>query len=338
LGTLNLGKVRITFGGEWDSSKDYELLTIVNNSYGVKYISKQNVPAGTPLSDNAYWEPISGDFVEQYQGAKTEDPTKRNDGSSLQEGDLYFNTTINKMKAYDGTSWQLASSAINGMVKKQTWTGDGTTTSFSVTDGYDANYAEVYVNGVNVTQDVDLSDGQNVKFDTAPADGDEILGVFFGSFVLADCYTKAEADNTFVNKNDYEDIDVVTKVENVVGELVKTTGAEVVKKDDSWIKNQITAWVVFDGMNGTIEDSYNISSVIRNDTGVYTIYFENEMDNANYVILGTQRDANDDDALQHIAQKSEDINTTTYFRVRSSYSSSLYDSSMVYILVLGGKQ
>ena len=107
MGTLNLGKVRITFGGEWDSSKDYELLTIVNNSYGVKYISKQNVPAGTPLSDNAYWEPISGDFVEQYQGAKTEDPATRNDGSPLQEGDLYFNTTSKVIKTYDGNNWTI---------------------------------------------------------------------------------------------------------------------------------------------------------------------------------------------------------------------------------------
>ncbi len=157
-------------------------------------------------------------YAKTYQGAKPEDPTKRNDGSPLQVGDLYFNTTINKMKVFDGTTWQLASSAVNGIVKKQTWIGDGSTTVFSVTDGYDSNYAEVFVNGVNVTQDVDLSDGQNIKFNSPPSNGDEILGIFFGSFVLADCYTKAEANDTFVNKNEYRDIDVLNKIKNVDGE------------------------------------------------------------------------------------------------------------------------
>jgi len=139
LGTLNLGKVRITFGGEWDETKDYELLTIVNNSYGVKYISKQDVPAGKELSDKAYWEPISGDFVEQYQGAKDKDPTKRNDGTPLQKGDLYFNTEIGGLEIYDGTDWKLVSSTSSNaeavidddvISTKRTWSSDKINSKF----------------------------------------------------------------------------------------------------------------------------------------------------------------------------------------------------------------
>jgi len=111
---LNLGKVRITFGGSWDKNKDYELLTIVYSAYGVKYISKQNVPTGTQLSDDAYWEPISGYFVEQYQGPKSEDPTERNDGNALQVGDLYFNTANKEMRVYNSDGWVSLSALLNG--------------------------------------------------------------------------------------------------------------------------------------------------------------------------------------------------------------------------------
>ncbi len=50
-------------------------------------------------------------------------------------------------------------------------------------------------------------------------------------------------------------------------------------------KNQCTAWVNFDGTTTppTIRDSYNVSSVVRVDTGTYQVYFSVPMDNSNYV-------------------------------------------------------
>lgn len=44
-------------------------------------------------------------FADVYQGPKTADPTLRNDGSALQAGDLYFNTTASVMKVYTGSAW-----------------------------------------------------------------------------------------------------------------------------------------------------------------------------------------------------------------------------------------
>ena len=105
MATTNLGKVRITFGGSFDSTLSYQLLTVVDNPYKVKYISKTDVPTGTSLSDTTYWEPLSGNFVEQYQGALSSNPTLRLDGSNLLDGDLYANTTDNKMYVYLSSSW-----------------------------------------------------------------------------------------------------------------------------------------------------------------------------------------------------------------------------------------
>ena len=45
-------------------------------------------------------------FSDVWQGAKTNNPTNRNDGSPLQAGDLYFNTSLNVIRTWNGLSWQ----------------------------------------------------------------------------------------------------------------------------------------------------------------------------------------------------------------------------------------
>ena len=45
-------------------------------------------------------------FDDTYLGAKSSDPTVDNDGDALTTGDLYFNTTSNTLKIYNGSSWQ----------------------------------------------------------------------------------------------------------------------------------------------------------------------------------------------------------------------------------------
>ena len=45
-------------------------------------------------------------FDDTYLGAKSSDPSVDNDGDALTTGDLYFNTTSNTLKIYNGSSWQ----------------------------------------------------------------------------------------------------------------------------------------------------------------------------------------------------------------------------------------
>jgi len=44
-------------------------------------------------------------FDDVYLGAKASDPSVDNDGDALTAGDLYFNSTVNQLKYYDGSSW-----------------------------------------------------------------------------------------------------------------------------------------------------------------------------------------------------------------------------------------
>ena len=62
-------------------------------------------------------------FADVYQGAKPSDPATRNDGSPLQAGDLYFNTTLDLMYVYTGTVWESISLSPSIVVQKTSATG-----------------------------------------------------------------------------------------------------------------------------------------------------------------------------------------------------------------------
>ena len=53
------------------------------------------------------------------------------------------------------------------------------------------------------------------------------------------------------------------------------------------IQGSAKAWVNFAGATGTINGSYNVSSVTRNATGYYTVTFTSALPNANYSGVGT---------------------------------------------------
>jgi hypothetical protein len=53
-------------------------------------------------------------FADVYHGAKATDPTLRNDGSALQSGDLYFNTTDDVMKVREAGAWLAAYASLSG--------------------------------------------------------------------------------------------------------------------------------------------------------------------------------------------------------------------------------
>jgi hypothetical protein len=53
-------------------------------------------------------------FDDRYLGAKASDPTLDNDGNALVAGALYYNTTDDVMKVYEGSSWVAAYASLSG--------------------------------------------------------------------------------------------------------------------------------------------------------------------------------------------------------------------------------
>jgi len=54
------------------------------------------------------------DFDDRYLGPKSSDPATDNDGDPLQEGAMYWNTSLKRPFLYDGSSWVLAVLDANG--------------------------------------------------------------------------------------------------------------------------------------------------------------------------------------------------------------------------------
>jgi len=112
--------------------------------------------------------------------------------TSLDVGDLYFDTTSDLLKVYGTSGWQNAGSSVNGTSQRYHYDISGTPTSVTGADAngntlaYDAGYVDVYVNGVRMsTADVTVTSGDTVTFAEALADGDEVDIVGYGTFSVA---------------------------------------------------------------------------------------------------------------------------------------------------------
>ena len=131
------------------------------------------------------------DFANIYLGASSSAPTQDPDGSALDDGDLYFDSTSNQLKVYaTGSGWQNAGSSVNGTSKRYKFTVSGTPTTLSGNDDnsesltYDAGFIDVYKNGVKMVNgaDVTVTSGSSIVFASALANGDIVEAIAFGTF------------------------------------------------------------------------------------------------------------------------------------------------------------
>ena len=64
-------------------------------------------------------------FDDRYLGSKASDPTVDNDGNALITGALYFNSVVNAMKVYNGSSWDLVAPDTSNFIQKTLLTAKG---------------------------------------------------------------------------------------------------------------------------------------------------------------------------------------------------------------------
>lgn len=108
-------------------------------------------------------ELAADNFDDTYLGAKSSNPTVDNDGDALTAGDLYFNTTSNELKVYNGSAWQTAAVSTVGLLTSANNLSDlgdaataianlgisATAAELNVLDGITASTAELnYTDGV----------------------------------------------------------------------------------------------------------------------------------------------------------------------------------------------
>jgi hypothetical protein len=123
-----------------------------------------------------------------------------NDGNALVTGALYFDTTANEMRVWNGTSWVAAGSAINGTSARAVYTATGGQTTFAIT--YDVGFVDVYLNGVKQVVGVDFTatNGTSVVFAVGLVAADIVDIVAYGAFNVANTYTQAQTDTLLAGK------------------------------------------------------------------------------------------------------------------------------------------
>jgi hypothetical protein len=132
-------------------------------------------------------------FDDRYLGTKSSDPTLDNDGNALATGALYFSTTANVMKVYDGSSWIAATSAGATSLLRFRYVATSGQTTFtgadaaSATLSYTVNNIAVHRNGVTLdTSEYTASNGTSIILAVAAGTGDIIDIIAFKSFTVSD--------------------------------------------------------------------------------------------------------------------------------------------------------
>ena len=142
-------------------------------------------------------------FDDTYLGSKTSDPTVDNDGNALVSGALYFNSTANEMRVYDGANWIAASSAGTASLILYEYTATSGQTTFSGSDdnsaslSYSVGNIQVVMNGIVLDpSDFTATSGTSVVLASGAATDDLVNIYAFKSFTVADTVS-ASAGGTF---------------------------------------------------------------------------------------------------------------------------------------------
>jgi hypothetical protein len=162
---------------------------------------------GTVASNIAAVQDVStnigsvNDFAARYRISATAPST------SLDVGDLWFDTTNNVMKVYSSGGFINTGSSVNGTADRFTFTVSSSTVTITGNDDsgnaltYDAPYIDVYLNGVKMVNgtDVTVNSGTSIVFASAiGTSGTDIVDVVaYGTFQLAN-FSIGDANNVSI--------------------------------------------------------------------------------------------------------------------------------------------
>ena len=127
------------------------------------------------------------DFAARYRVSATAPTT------SLDLGDLYFDTTSNTMKVYSSGGFINAGSSVNGTVDRFKYTATASQVTFTGADdnantlAYDAGFLDVYLNGIKLVNGSDFtaSSGTSIVLTTGATVSDILEVIAYGTFQLA---------------------------------------------------------------------------------------------------------------------------------------------------------
>lgn len=154
-----------------------------DNTFDAKNKRIKNVANPVNSQDAATKDYVSlalADYKGRYHGPSATPPT-----TNVSTGDLWFDTSTNYMRVYDGVNWLQAS--INTS-SRQIFTATGGQTVFTLGSAYAVNLIDVFLNGVKLVNGADFTatDGLTVTLLSAASAGDILEVVSYSGFSVAD--------------------------------------------------------------------------------------------------------------------------------------------------------
>ena len=240
LGNLDANTHKVTNLGAPTSNNDAATKVYVDTVAGSASAAAASAAAAATTYDN---------FDDRYLGAKSTAPTLDNDGNSIIEGAIYWNSVTNAMYAWTGTEWGSISSTAD--IYRFRFTASGGETSESGLDdngltlAYIPGKEQVYLNGVLLarTSDYNATNGSSITGLAALAAGDILEVITFTAFELADSIARSLFDAK-------GDILVATSADTP-GKLPVGTNGYFLKADSSTATGLAWGAVVTNPLTGT---------------------------------------------------------------------------------------
>jgi hypothetical protein len=171
-----------------------DLTAVINNSANISTVGTNIASVNTVAADISSVTNVSNNIssVNSFSNQYTISATAP---SSANEGLLWFDTSTDTMKVYNGSSFQNAGSSVNGTSSRGTFTATGGQTTFTTT-GYDSGFIDIYLNGSKlvVGTDVTATNGTTFVLASGATAGDVVEYIAYGTFELTSVYTQSQSD------------------------------------------------------------------------------------------------------------------------------------------------
>jgi len=257
----------VTITGDLSVTGDVDINSGTLDMNNNRIINVATATASTDAANKAY---VDTYIQTLYQGPQATDPTTRLNGSPLEEGDLYFNTTQDILKAWTGTEWVISAAAGNIIRWRKTAVGGETTLSgnddLSNTLDYVVGNEQVYLNGALQTRGVDYTTPTSGSITLTPAltagDVVELHAVqgYVSATVTDGSITSAKiADDTIVNA----DVNSAAGIVATKLSFTQTGTGATARTIDSKLKDVVSVKDFGAVGNGTTDDATAINNAFN---------------------------------------------------------------------------
>ena len=160
-------------------------------------ITAEGTTLTTPTNDDLILDPQGTGIVKINTTSSMKLPygTTAQRPSSPEEGEIRYNSTLDIVEVYKNGAWVRVGDPDTATLSNDTFDGDGSDTTFTLSHSASTNTVIVTLNGVvqEPTTDYTVS-GTTLTFTTAPVVGDRISAKVFSSITHLDKIQDADAD------------------------------------------------------------------------------------------------------------------------------------------------